>query len=108
MDDVLTPTALTVDLSRNAIDIVLDRPGVEGAERLERHPLEMGVRGRLLGIELDDAYLMVCAPSDDDAGLARTVDVEVGVQRDSAGHVARVSVPRRGAGYEITFPSGNQ
>lgn len=108
MDDVLTPTALTVDLRRNTIDIAIDAPETGGGEAPERHLLEMGVRGRLLGIELDDAYLMVCAPSDEDAGLVREIEVEVGIRRDPAGRVAQVSVPRHGAGYEITFPSGNQ
>ncbi len=108
MDDVLTPAALTVDLRRNTIDIAVDARAAGGPEEPERHLLEMGVRGRLLGIELDDAYLMVCAPSDDDAGLVRAIEVVVGVRRDASGHVAQVSVPRHGAGYEITFPSGNQ
>lgn len=108
MDEVLTPAALTVDLRRNTIDIVIGAPEAGGAEASERHLLEMGARGRLLGIELDDAYLMVCAPSDDDAGLVREIEIEVGIRRDPAGRVTEVSVPRRGAGYEITFPSGNQ
>lgn len=108
MDDVLTPTALTVDLRRNTIDIAIDETPAGARETSERHLLEMGVRGRLLGVELDGAYLMVCPSSDDDAGLARAIEVEVAVRRDAAGRVAHVSVPRRGAGYEITFPSGNQ
>lgn len=108
MDDVLTPASLTVDLRRNTIDIAIGEDGAQGAETTERHPLEMGVRGRLLGIDFEDVYLMVCPPGDDDAGLARTITAEMIVWRDASAGISRVSVPRRGAGYEITFPSGNQ
>lgn len=108
MTDVLTPTSLTVDLGRNTIEIATGDGDAAGEEVVERRPLEMGVRGRLLGIDFDDTYLSVCPPTDDDVALARTVAAEVSVQRDAARRVSWVSVPRRGAGYEITFPSGNQ
>jgi hypothetical protein len=108
MTDMLTPVSLTVDLRRNTIEIATGEGGGAGEDVVERRLLEMGVRGRLLGIDFDVAYLTVCPPGDDDLALARTVAAEVTVQRDAAGRIRRVSVPRRGAGYEITFPSGNQ
>lgn len=108
MDDVLLPTALTVDLDRNTIDITVGPGDGVWPATPECHLLEMGGRGRLLGIELDGSYLMVCPPSEEDTSLARTVDAEVTVQRDPVNAIRRVSVPRRGTGYEISFPSGNQ
>lgn len=115
MDDVLAPRSLTVDLGRNTIEITTGPAGAEvgtdpaeGEVTTEHRPLEMGVRGRLLGIDFDDAYLMVCPAGDDDAGVTRTVTAALTVRRDTARRIQQVSVPRRGAGYEITFPSGNQ
>lgn len=109
MADTLIPASLTVDLGRNTIEIATgDDAGDLAPGVAERHPLEMGVRGRLLGIDFGDGYLTICPPEDADLALARTVDAEITVARDTAGRIGRVSVPRRGAGYEITFPSGNQ
>lgn len=108
MPDVLIPVSLTVDLRRNTIEIVTDADEAGGAVATERHLLEMGAHGRMLGIDFDDAYLMVCPSSDDDAGLVRAIDIELTVQRNAEQAISSVSVPRRGAGYEITFPSGNQ
>lgn len=109
MAETLIPVSLTVDLGRNAIEIATGHDaGNLPAGATERRPLEMGVRGRLLGIDFGDAYLAICQPEEADLALARTVDADVMVARDAAGRIGRVSVPRRGAGYEITFPSGNQ
>ena len=77
--------------------------------------LDVGEAGRLLGIELDP-------PGDGGPGAAdrwyldledapgsalRSVPVVVGVVAGPDGRPVRVDLPRRGAGYELSFPVGN-
>lgn len=90
-----------------------------------RGTLDVGENGRLLGLELEAAdrevesvvdaaereppgdpwYLdLEDAPGDQ----LRSVPVVVTVGRDAAGRAVWVDLPRRGDGYELTFPSGNQ
>ena len=85
-------------------------PPVAGAWRPAT--LTMGEGGRLLDLE-------VAAGSEGDGGLdievspwlggtVRQVSVRVQSWRSARGSLARLMIPRRGAGYEITYPSGNQ
>ena len=88
------------------------REGGGGTTRSVPGRLEVGAGGRLLGIDLGaplagvtaDGYLELFPPLTSDV---RTAPVELLVtERD--GWVTRLELPRRGAGYEITYPSGNQ
>ncbi len=80
--------------------------------------LDVGEQGVLIGLELpDDAslgragpaaeprYLTVSEPA---GSLWRSVEVAVDVLAGPDGEPAAVDVPRRGHGYEITYPSGNR
>ncbi|HET8524192.1 MAG TPA: hypothetical protein VFL82_13235 [Thermomicrobiales bacterium] len=95
--------------------------------------IDIGEEGRLLGLEIDITnsaglnlrwpeeaeslvstdpvarthYLAIEPDSGSDA-LARSVRGTVAVVTDDADRVAEVILPRRGAGYEITYPSGNR
>ena len=75
--------------------------------------LDVGEAGRLLGLEIDAEggtggepwYLeLEAAPG----RQMRSVPVTVSVARDAAGRPVWVDLPRRGEGYELTFPIGNQ
>ena len=74
--------------------------------------LDVGEAGRLLGLEVADDdgeaepwYLeLEDAPGDQ----LRSVPVTVAVARNPAGEPLWVDLPRRGEGYELTFPIGNQ
>ncbi len=104
-----------VDPARNALRLLLDaHAGPETATRTS-HPatLDVGEGGRLIGLELDgdadgpeaDWYLeLEPAPGQH----TRSVAVEVTAGRDGEGHPLWLEWPRRGPGYEITFPIGNQ
>lgn len=71
--------------------------------------IDVGVGGRLIGVELSDSYVPVMEPEPGTEALVRSADVQVGVAHDrSSRQIRAITVPRGGAGYEITYPSGNQ
>lgn len=39
---------------------------------------------------------------------ARSTRIELTVDLDASGNLVSIAIPRRGAGYEISYPSGNQ
>ncbi len=100
---LLIPQELTLGL-RNGDDA----PTVQSHQAI----LDVGEAGRLLGLELahgsnpaDPWYLdLEDAPGDQ----LRSVTVTVAVARDLDGQPVWVDLPRRGEGYELTFPIGNQ
>ncbi len=100
--------------------------------------VDMGVGGRIVGIEalrqssidlkqafdpwirdetaaeyvsLDDdsAYIELSAPEETDIReQIRAVQATFTAEIDANGRVLALSIPRHGAGYEISYPSGNQ
>lgn len=109
MSDATTLRSLEVDLASNTLRLVL--AGLEEGCRLEvvseTATIDIGTGGRLVGVELTDRYVDVVPPQPGTEHLIRSSAVEVSVERAGASMVALV-VPRLGAGYEITYPSGNQ
>ena len=85
-----------------------------------RAPLDVGAQGVLLGLELpadaalgpgrrdaagEPCYVTVAEPS---GSQWRSVEVAVEVLAGPDGEAAAVDVPRRGDGYEITYPRGSR
>ena len=72
--------------------------------------LDIGARGRLLALTVElpsgDEAEIVIDPADDP--LSRAARVRVTATLDAGGGLRRVTLPRVGQGYEITYPSGNQ
>jgi hypothetical protein len=102
---------LEVDLDRNRIVLTwLDV--AEESRRALPATLDVGAGGRLLGLDLgaplpgvtEDGYLSLFPPLSHDV---RSAEVEVAIA-EADGRIARLEIPRRAPGYEITFPSGNQ
>ena len=102
---------LEVDLPRNMIVLTLEQDD-GGTTCSTPARLDVGAGGRLLGLDLgrplpgvtEDGYIELFPPLTSDV---RTAPVELLVtERD--GRVTRLDLPRRGEGYEITYPSGNQ
>jgi hypothetical protein len=61
------------------------------------------------GVSLGDGgalYIELTSGPDDD--YARSIAVELLLASDAAGQVVAIGIPRRGAGYEISYPSGNR
>lgn len=98
-----TVERITVDLRRNRLLLHLAEPvGEELRER--RCIVDVGVNGRLIGVELEDAYYPIAGAEPGSDALVRSCAATIGV-RD--GGLVLV-LPRRGDDYELSFPSGNQ
>ncbi len=114
---------LRVDLlpERNVLRFVAG-PGEPGEAIPADATIDVGERGALLGIELrPDAALAALWPEHDEADAVylaiapemsgphdRSVAATVDLRPGPDGVLVAVDLPRRGAGYEITYPSGNQ
>ncbi|MEX2426332.1 MAG: hypothetical protein WD401_06155 [Thermomicrobiaceae bacterium] len=62
-------------------------------------------------LEIDDAgaYVGLSAPSEDiPEQHIRTAELPLIAEMDASAHLVAIAIPRRGHGYEISFPSGNQ
>jgi|GEM_PF-2226107 len=94
--------AVLIDFAANAIQLRVPDLAANGT----RHGiLDVGANGRLLGVEIDDTYIQVMESTQDEEPYVRSADVEVSITGDSPRFV---TIPRHGARYEITYPSGNE
>jgi hypothetical protein len=100
----LVTDAVVIDLPANTIRIRVPgfpgEPG-EGREAL----LDVGSNGRLIGLEVGEWYISVMELPGADDPYVRSATVRVDVSSDAPPSIA---IPRRGPGYEITYPSGNE
>jgi hypothetical protein len=107
----LTVTGIEIDLRLNVLRLNVGEPGDDHGEveSQRQATIDIGAGGRLLGIDLGDSYAPVMPPEPDTDAMGRSAVVEVTAVHDRAsGHILSIVVPRRGVGYEITYPSGNQ
>jgi len=120
---------------RNALRLVVRPPLAAAAAVFPlAATLDVGTRGRLLGLELPlaaapalaapwrsapappavvydaaGAALYVAVAADDTPeDQTRTVSAPVRVLADERGGLVAIEIPRRGHGYEIAYPSGNR
>lgn len=101
---------IVVDTARNELRFELESAGGAGEATVLPAELDIGERGRLLGLEilLPDAAPFPIVIDDRPDPYARTARVQVECQFGPDGAPARVILPRRGNGYEISYPSGNE
>lgn len=125
MSPPLAPVRIDLLAERNTLRFVLAE-GEPGAPIPIEATIDIGERGALLGIELRPAASLAAAwPALHSAAGAdgalylpiapemsgphdRSEPVVVEIRPGPDGALAAVDLPRRGAGYEITYPSGNQ
>ena len=126
-DDLLTLDADTIGIDFRANTLTVSAPVSVGPilspgswlSDATTATIDIGTRGRLLGIELDGAggdpmlAVVVADPTPQDAAVMRTtrVPVTISVQPPPhAGAPATVAVvfSRHGDDYDISWPSGNQ
>ena len=103
--------SLEVDLATNTLRLLLADGMAElpAYETREHATIDIGAGGRLVGVELPDGYVDVMPAEPGTEHLIRSSGAEVDVEREQAsGAAVALTVPRRGEGYEITYPSGNQ
>jgi uncharacterized protein YuzE len=67
------------------------------------------VAARYVQIDESTAYLALSAPGETIASeYVRTAEIRLRAELDQNGHLVALAIPRRGHGYEISFPSGNR
>jgi hypothetical protein len=100
-DDLPKVTQVTVDLRRNVLVLELSAPlGHEAATAT----IDIGALGRLIGVEVGESYLSISDPVPGSELQGRSVTIGLPV----ASPDRAIVLPRRGADWEISFPSGNQ
>ena len=110
-DNLVTPISqVIVDLASNTLALHPESKNrVESAtSRQESAVLDMGIKGHMIGIELESRYFAVSESDGANDDLVRSCEVIVAVTRDSTGEVQSITLPRLGSTYEVTFPIGNQ
>ena len=101
---------VVVDLGRNTLMLYASTPsdGETGVTSQDLGVVDMGTRGRLIGIELGLDYFAVALVDGSSDNLIRSIEVTVDVNRSSGGSIQSIEIPRLGSNHEITFPIGNQ
>ena len=101
---------IVVDTARNQLHFELDPHGRGGETLTLPAELDIGERGRLLSLDihLPDQPLQSIVLDDRADSYARTARVDATCLIGSDGTLKRVTVPRRGPGYELSYPSGNE
>lgn len=93
---------IIVDLCANRLLLEVDR--VFGAVGGAEATIDIGALGRLIGIEIAGVYLSISDPVPGGEMQGRAVEVDV----ETSDGGRRLAIPRRGPGWELSFPSGNQ
>ena len=126
------------DRSRNTLRLLLDDDSRQTATRLTAPGvIDVAANGRLVGIELQTGLeesalasaisawladpvagefvsleghggLYIELTTGDPDEHARSSDVSVELELDAGRELVAIAIPRRGAGYEISYPSGNR
>ncbi len=95
-------TAVVIDFAANSLRLRV--PDLSAGDVGEGEALlDVGANGRLIGLELGDLYISVMGLPADGDPLARSASVRVEIAPGP-----EIILPRRGPGYEITYPSGNE
>jgi len=91
-----------VDLRDNRLLLDLNRP--LGGLNTTSATVDIGAFGRLIGVEIGGVYLVVAEAVPGSELQGRSVEIAVEIVREGR----RVAIPRRGEGWELSFPSGNE
>jgi len=120
------PVDVLLDPGRNLLILCLSGGEPVGPARPAAATIDVGEGGRLLAVEVavdaapSGAGLSPSVSFDpvtsmltielgrQTEGFVRSASARVGLVVDGRGVVLAVELPRRGAGYEITYPSGNR
>lgn len=92
----------TIDVGAGGVLLGVEVRGSEGLSGLAKR---FAGWGGAASVEGDSAYVALMAGDDDHV---RSAEIVIGVGVDDRGLVSSLTIPRRGVGYEITYPSGNR
>lgn len=101
---------IEVDVAWNTIAVTVPEAALDAVGRSEDPvigTLDIGVQGRLMGLEVVNHYVDISPPVAGTEHLVRSVPVALVPHRGPDG-LAAVRFDRAGDAYEISFPSGNQ
>lgn len=111
MPEIGVLRSIDIDLAANTLRLVLIEP-LDDAPPVTTSGLatiDIGTGGRLTGLELAEGYIDVMPSEPGTEHLMRSAEARITIEREAGSEaMLAVVVPRRGAGYEITYPSGNQ
>jgi hypothetical protein len=93
---------ITLDLKTNTLIVDIDPPLAESGPATAI--LDLATRGRIMGIDIADRYIVMDHRPATHASLVRSVGVQVVVEDQGR----RLVIPRSGPTWEIAFPSGNR
>jgi hypothetical protein len=101
---------IVVDTARNELWFELGADSGAGEVMTAPADLDIGERGRLLSLEihLHQQTPQTIVIDDRPDPYARTAHITVRCTIAPDGSLTRVAVPRRGPGYELSYPSGNE
>lgn len=92
----------TIDVGEGGVLLGIE---IRASDRLPEPADAFTGWGGAASVDGPSVYITLMAGDD---RHARSADIAVDIGLDPNGSVARISIPRRGAGYEITYPSGNR
>jgi hypothetical protein len=93
---------VVVDLRANRLLLEIDRPFPQTGSAPAT--IDIGALGRLIGVEIAGVYLSISDPVPGSELQGRSVETPLEI----TGNLRQVVIPRRGPGWELSFPSGNQ
>jgi hypothetical protein len=101
---------IVVDTARNELRFDFAPRGRGGDMVTAPADLDIGAMGRLLSLDIQlPGQLPTTIVIDDRSDpYARTARIDVTCTVEVDGSISSVTVPRRGPGYEISYPSGNE
>lgn len=116
-DDASTPPGEVVDLP-GYVDVG-EGGRLVGVELLADAGLDLAtalapwladpVAGEWVSLDKDAAYITLSAPEEAiDQEQVLTTAATLRVELDESRHLRELAIPRRGTGYEISYPSGNR
>lgn len=111
MTDAAALRSIDIDLTTNTLRLIVHEPTAptQVETSAAEATIDIGTAGRLIGVECGEAYIDVMPPEPGTEHLTRSATAGVSVEREpGSGVLLALAVPRLGAGYEITYPSGNQ
>lgn len=119
-DLTLVASTIAIDLRANTLAIRAELPSlgdpapVKSAEGETWAMMDIGTRGRLLGLECEaggevpSLTIAIADPEPSDIAVMRSVRVPVGIMLDRQHARLTVTIARSGSDYDLAWPSGNQ